>query len=258
MTDTSATREPLTCPHGVGKCVCRICTAIDKAFESKTPTPNRGEDTPWTDEAVRLLDLYVRGFVPIDVARELVGKYRALPENEGRNIFNSNPAYTDAQLLAFQKERGEDKLPELDVSPEEEAIAKGNYPDRPHLKGFHHDLQCLRQRELCRERQLLAALKENAFQKLLMDEMRELHYSETMLIVGRAEQAEAKLAAYRIPDEEILNLRAALAERDEEIARLTKNRDEWERNSAIENKRAGDLEVKMRNLKSELARLKGE
>jgi len=54
-------------------------------------------DVRWTDEAMCLLDLYVRGFVPADVARVLVDKYRDLPENLGRDIFDSNPILPKAE-----------------------------------------------------------------------------------------------------------------------------------------------------------------
>lgn len=64
-----------------------------------TPLPNseRVEES-WADEVMRLLDLYVRGFRPEDVARDLVEKYRVLSENADRDIFDSNPAHTDEQL----------------------------------------------------------------------------------------------------------------------------------------------------------------
>lgn len=199
-------------------------------------TPGRGEDASWTDESMHLLDLYVRGFAPVDVARVLVEKYRALPGNVGRDIFDGNPAYTDGELL------GDVKLPDMDIIQEDRRIASLQLDE---IARFVHV------KLACRERQLLIASKENiqlresipspedfaavvaeggklaeqirAEMQAKLDEL----WNEAIEWKGRAETAEAALAAMtedrnlwqHAHDEDCPN-KAALERVEAELARL--------------------------------------
>lgn len=260
----------------------------------KLATPERGEDTSWTDEAMRLLDLYVRGFAPVDVARELVGKYRALPENIGRTIFDSNPAYTDAQLLAFQRERGKDTLPDAlrsyyeavsAVAPEDRSATNNHFKHAVDL--FLAALkESVRLTDLVRhQRHALLSdklISQAEFTSLVVDSDNGSRVSRLELYddaVKRAEQAEAALAARDAKITEIswylsdtVNQRNDLHEECEklkgEVAMLA-NRIE---NADMEIARlkeelsacttspggCGYWRERSRNLEAELAQLKGE
>lgn len=79
----------------IGDALCGRCAKVGisitaSSAQTKSDDADAVIDSRWTDEAMRLLDLYVRGFVPIDVARVLVDKYRIRPENIDRDIFDRN------------------------------------------------------------------------------------------------------------------------------------------------------------------------
>lgn len=60
-----------------------------------------------------------------------------------------------------------------------------------------------------------------------------------------------------VPDSDYLKLLAYAKGLQEQLGGMTKNCDQWERNSAAENRRAGDAMVKIRRLEEQIDRLKG-
>lgn len=142
---------------------------------------------PWSNESMRLLDLYVRGFKPVDVARELVEKYRV----NHPDVFDSNPAHTDEQLLASAEVKfnqygftGEEwhKVVEQGCALHDALMtAEGDWDQESHVI-----MECL----TAREKELLEAHKEIARLAEVVKELRGGWKSEW----ERAEKAEAALA----------------------------------------------------------------
>lgn len=161
----------------------------------------------WTDEMARLLDLYVRGddhggvFRPTDVARVLVEKYRELPGNVGRDIFDSNPAYGDGELLALEGAGVKQELDETYLKRAEEFLIQAEKMDNA-------PVAYMVAAAFKNEDRATAALKDNAELKAMF----ELHKAlitkclcagirfegdDEPLVNERAEAAEAELARLR-------------------------------------------------------------